>query len=114
MTAFRICLVMIWVVLTGYTILVIANHGLGLFDIFFRDMSPFGWAGQFDLDFLFMLILSSLWVAWRNEYSASGLGLGLVALFGGSLFLSTYLLVLTFSANGNMKEVLIGEKRAGA
>lgn len=114
MTVFRIFLAMMWIAITGYTAVVIANHGLGLFGIFFGDMSTFGWPGQFNLDFLFMLMLSALWVAWRNNFSASGLGLSLIALFGGSLFLATYLLVLTFSSNGNMKQVLIGEKRADA
>ena len=111
MTAFRICLVVIWMVIICYTVAVIVNHGLGLFSVFFGDMNALGWPGQFNLDFLFMLILSALWVAWRNDFSASGLVLCLIALFGGSLFLSTYLFILTFSANGNIKQVLIGEKR---
>jgi len=111
MTAFRVCLVVIWMVVTCYTAVVIANHGLGLLTVFFGDIGGVGWPGQFNLDFLFMLMLSALWVAWRNSFSLVGFGLGLLALFGGSLFLSTYLFILTYSAGGNVKQVLLGEEQ---
>ena len=31
------------------------------------------WFGQFNLDFMGFLILSAIWVAWRNQFSAAGL-----------------------------------------
>ena len=40
---------------------------------------------------------------------ASGLGLGLLALFGGSLFLSAYLLIVSLQAKGNINELLLGK-----
>jgi NADH:ubiquinone oxidoreductase subunit 2 (subunit N) len=110
-TSFRIFLVLIWLGLTGYTIPVVANHGIDLLSVFVRDMVALDWPGQFNLDFLLMLLLSALWVAWRNGFSPSGLALAVAAFLGGSLFLSTYLLILTFTTNGTINQVLVGEKR---
>ncbi len=112
MAVFRLFLVAAWITLTAYTAVVAANHGLGLFPIFFHDIGALNWPGQFDLDFLIMLLFSALWVAWRNGYSALRLGLAVLALVGGSLFLSTYLLILSFTAKGNLRQVLLGEQRA--
>jgi len=112
LTAFRTLLILVWVVLAGYTAIVIANHGIGLLKVFFGDMAAMGWPGQFNLDFMFLLLLSALWVAWRHRFSNAGLLLGVLAIFGGSLFLTTYLLVVTGQAKGDMKEVLLGKSRA--
>ena len=73
MNLFRLFLIAALGVITVYTAVVIANHGLTLFPVFFGDMATMGWAGQFNLDFMFMLALSALWTAWRNGFSASGI-----------------------------------------
>ncbi len=110
MTAFRVLLIAMLAILVGYTGVVIANHGMGLINIFFGDMAAMGWAGQFNLDFMFMLTLSALWVAWRHQFSIAGLLLGLLAFFGGSLFLSTYLLVLSWLTRGDLRQMLVGTR----
>jgi len=97
-----------------YTAVVSANHGWNLLSIFFGDMATMTWPGQFDLDFMFMLLLSGLWVAWRHRFSAAGLVLGIVAVFGGALFLSIYLLVVSLRAKGDMREMLLGESGGGS
>lgn len=112
MAGFRVLLVAIFVTLLAYTGIVIANHGWDLFSIFFGDMAKMEWPGQFNLDFTFMLTLSALWVAWRNAFSALGLALGLFALFGGALFLSAYLLVLSLQTNGDVRMLLLGPGRS--
>ena len=112
MTAFRVLLIAVFAILVGYTGVVIANHGMGLINIFFGDMAAMGWPGQFNLDFMFMLTLSALWVAWRHQFSIAGLLLGLLALFGGSLFLSTYLLALSWLTRGDLKQMLLGTRRS--
>jgi hypothetical protein len=84
---------------------------LGLLPIFFGDMAAMGWPGQFNLDFTGMLTLSALWVGWRHEFSPAGLLLAALAFFGGSLFLTTYLLIVTSRSGGDMKEVLVGKSR---
>jgi hypothetical protein len=112
MTAFRILLAAMFVVLLGYTVIVIEGHGLNLFAVFFGDMAKMGWPGQFNLDFMLMLMLSATWVAWRHRFSPSGLGLGLLAFLGGALFLAVYLLVLSLRTRGDVRTMLLGPSRA--
>ncbi len=112
MTAFRTLLAAIFIFILTYTIVVAWNHGFGLLPIFFGDIANMTWPGQFNLDFLFFLILSALWLAWRHNFSPVGLALGLLGLLGGSLFLSAYLFIASFSANGNIKPLFLGKARA--
>lgn len=111
MGAFRILLLTIFVVIAGYTAIVIANHGMGLLPIFFGDMATMAWPGQFNLDFLCMLLLSGTWVAWRHRFSPAGIMLGLLALFGGAFFLSAYLLVVTVRER-DVRILLLGPGRS--
>jgi hypothetical protein len=112
MTAFRTLLAFFFVAITGYTGVVAWNHGLDLFSVFLGDMARLGWPGQFNLDFTCMLALSGLWVSWRHRFRAAGVLLGLVAFFGGILFLSAYLFVESFRAKGDVASLLLGENRA--
>lgn len=111
MIAFRAFLVTIFVVIAGYTFAVASNHGLNLLPVFFGDMAALNWPGQFNLDFMCMLLLSGLWVGWRHQFSAVGLVLGLVAVFGGALFLSAYLLFASVRVKGDIRALLLGEAR---
>ncbi|MEZ5597125.1 MAG: hypothetical protein R3E84_12140 [Pseudomonadales bacterium] len=110
MNAFKSFLVVLLLVVGAYTAAVIANHGINLFPDFFGDMSELGWPGQFNLDFMFCLMLSALWTAWRNRFSGSGLALALAAFFLGAPFLAAYLLVLLRQTDGDMVKVLIGDR----
>ena len=112
LTAFRALLIALWLVLAGYTTVVVSNHGVGFLKVFFGDIMSMGWPGQFNLDFMFLLLLSALWVSWRHRFSSAGLLLGALAMFGGSLFLAVYLFVVTRQAQGNMTEVMLGKSRA--
>lgn len=111
MKAFRILLLASWTFLAAYTALVIADHGWGLFGVFFGDMRAVGWPGQFNLDFTILLALSALWVAWRHGFSGTGLLLGLTAFVGGALFLTAYLFVASVVAKGDAREMLLGRDR---
>ena len=113
MKAFRILLVALWAILAAYSVIVIGKHGWGLLGVFFGDMPAMGWPGQFNLDFMIMLTLSALWVTWRHEFSGAGLLLGVTAFFGGALFLTAYLFIVSMVAKGDLKEVLLGKARAG-
>lgn len=114
MTGFRILLVAIFVLITAYTLPVIAQHGMGLVPLFFGAIGEMGWQGQFNVDFACFLILSGLWVAWRHNFSTVGLALAPVASLGGATFLSIYLLVVSFQVRGDMAALLLGERRAAA
>jgi len=112
MLGFRILLVLMLLVLIAYTGVVIASHGWNLFPVFFEDMTAMTWPGQFNTDFMGFLILSGLWTAWRHHFSPLGLLLGLIAFFGGIIFLTIYLLVVSGGAKGNAKVLLLGPRRA--
>jgi hypothetical protein len=114
MTAFRILLIIFFIAIIGYTAIVIANHGWNLFPVFFGEMSAKTWPGQFNLDFMCLLTLSGLWVAWRYHFTFFGILLGICAFFGGIMFLSIYLFIVSFIENGNIKAVLLGKIRADA
>jgi hypothetical protein len=111
MTAFRALLIVLWLCIAGYTAVVVSEHGFGLLPIFFGDMTKLAWPGQFNLDFMCMLTLSGLWVAWRHRFSGAGLALGVLAVFGGAFFLSAYLLVISLQARGDVAELLLGPSR---
>jgi len=113
MNGLRLFLVAVLLVLGGYTLVVGSRHGWDLLPIFFGDIAALTWNGQFNMDFLGFLLLSGLWVAWRHHFSAAGTGLGLVAVFGGMLFLATYLLVALAQVKGDTAALLLGPRRAG-
>ena len=107
MLILRIFLVIHLAVLTGYTLVVIQSHGMNLMPVFLGDMAAMAWPGQFNLDFLGFLVLSALWTAWRNGFSALGLALAVVAFFGGMAFLSIYLLILSLGTD-SIRDILLG------
>lgn len=112
MTLFRIFLISFWLVLAIYTIVVIKNHGINLFAVFFGDMSKMAWPGQFNLDFMGFLLLSGFWVLWRHEFTLRGWLLLPLAFFGGVAFLAPYLLILIHKNSGDMKAILMGQRQA--
>ncbi len=112
MTAFRILLMAFFATLLVYTSVVIMNHGGNLLPVFFEDIAKMGWPGQFDLDFMCMLALSGLWVAWRHQFSGIGFLLAVLAFLGGTPFLSVYLLVVSLQTDGDMRAILLGKARA--
>lgn len=111
MTSFRAFLALVFLTIASYTGVVIARHGLGLFAVFFGDMAALAWPGQFNLDFMFMLMSAAIWVAYRHRFRPAGLLLGLSALVGGMFFLSAYLLIESIRAKGDPVTLLLGENR---
>jgi len=114
MTAFRILLVTLTMALGAYTVIVVMEHGLGLFPIFFGDIAAMGWPGQFNADFFCFLTLAGLWLAWRHHFSPGGVVLGLATYVGGAPLVMIYLLIQSFRADGDMRVILLGARRAAA
>jgi len=112
MSAFRALLVAMMAVLTVYTGVVGLRHGWNLLPVFFGDLSSLSWAGQFNLDFMCLLALSGLWLAWRHHFSPAGLLLGLCGFFGGTAVLAPYLLFASVKARGDVRTLLLGPVRA--
>ena len=112
MSAFRGLLLFLFTGVVGYTAVVIADHGLGLFAIFFADIAKLGWPGQFNVDFMSLLTLSGLWLAWRHHFSPAGIALGVLGFFGGAPVLTAYLFLVSLEAKGDVNELLLGKARA--
>ena len=111
MRPFYLFLMVLWGALAFYTGKVIADHGWGLFPIFFGDIARWEWPGQFNLDFSMMLFLSASWTAWRNGFSPTGWILAAVAFVGGAGFLLPYLTYLAWKHGGNTADVLLGANK---
>ncbi|HAI76130.1 MAG TPA: hypothetical protein DCM08_07760 [Microscillaceae bacterium] len=94
----------------GYTALAVQNQGWNLFPFFIGNLAALGWNGQFNLDFSCYLVLSGLWIMWRNQFKATAVAMGLAAMVLGYLLFAPYLLFLIFQAQGNLKTVLIGDR----
>lgn len=112
MAGLRIFLGVFLLALIVYTGVVVARHGPNLLPIFFGDIAAMTWPGQFNFDFFGFLMLSALWTAWRHDFSPLGLGLAVLALFGGMSFLTIYLIVVSLQAKDDVKVVLMGKRRA--
>lgn len=112
MNLFRLFLATCLIIVSVYTTVTIANHGLNFLPIFLADLAAMGWPGQFNLDFYCFLLLAGLWVAWRHHFSAVGIGLGVAMTFLGFPLLATYLLIVSFRTNGDIKSMMLGETRA--
>jgi hypothetical protein len=112
MAMFRVYLVVVLASLTGYTLLVGINHGWNLLPIFFSNIAKMSWSGQFNFDFMTFLGLSGIWVAWRHNFTGSAIALGVVAFFGGMMFLAPYLLWVSAQAGGDAKILVLGKERA--
>lgn len=82
------------IVIVGlYTARIIADYGLlALLPSFFGEMSEMNWQGQFNLDFFMFLLMSGSWIAWRNRFSPSGIGLSIGGVFLGAPYLCLFTL----------------------
>ncbi|MEZ4462482.1 MAG: hypothetical protein R3E66_22710 [bacterium] len=107
MNTLRILLVAMSLAILGYTAVVVMTHGWGLLDVYLTQVQALNWPGQFNVDFSFYLMLSALWVAWRHQFSPTGLALGAVASVGGMAFFGPYVLFLTFKHH-DVRGLLLG------
>ncbi len=96
--------------LVVYTAFAVKNEGCGLFQIFTDNLLALNWSGQFNLDFGCYLLLSGLWIMWRNKFSAGAIGLAVVAMIGGIMVFAPYLLYLVITVKGDLHKVLVGER----
>ncbi|MEX1365995.1 MAG: hypothetical protein AB1Z98_22905 [Nannocystaceae bacterium] len=108
MTSFRALLLAMTACLFLYTGYVGIEYGFNIFPMFIGEIMAGTWQGQFNLDFNCYLVLSGLWVAWRDRFSAGGILFGLVAAVLGMVLFAPYLLWLTFKHDGDMRKLLLG------
>jgi hypothetical protein len=93
-----------------YTIIAIQNDGANFLTRAQEFVTSMTWMGQFALDFQCYLILSALWIAWRNKFSFNSVMIAIIAMILGIIVFAPYLLYLLFKEKGDLKEVLIGKR----
>ncbi|MGF7218017.1 hypothetical protein GGR92_004194 [Spirosoma lacussanchae] len=96
------------VVLLIYSAIAFKNDGSDLLAIFFANIQSLNWNGQFNLDFSCYLVLSGLWIIWRNKFSVTSIVLAVIASIVGIMIFAPYLLYLLIKEKGDLKSVLIG------
>ena len=96
--------------LAGYTIIVVKSEGWSLFQVLAENIVALNWNGQFNLDFSSYLVLSGLWIMWRNRFTTSSVFIALVAMIIGIMAFAPYVLYLLTREQGDLKRVLIGDR----
>lgn len=96
--------------LVVYTFITIQNEGFVVFERAMEFVQSMKWIGQFTLDFSSYLLLSALWIAWRNKFETKFVILAIVAGIIGIMVFSPYLLILLIQENGDLNRVLIGDR----
>jgi hypothetical protein len=91
-----------------YTLIAFNNEGFTLFQIFFSNIISLTWNGQFNLDFSFYLLLSGIWVVWRNNFSPLSYVLALITFVMGIAIFAPYLVYLYITENGNIIRIIVG------
>jgi hypothetical protein len=114
MNLFRLLLISIVAIVGIYTAAVIGEHGVDFLTPFYADIARMGWPGQFNMDFHAFLILGSVWLMWRHNFSLSGIVFGLAIFAGGAPFLCSYLLVVITKDKADIAELLLGKTRVAA
>jgi len=98
------------IVLLIYTALAIINDG-GNFLLRAQEfVFSLKWIGQFTLDFNAYLMLSAIWIAWRNKFSGLSILFALTAMILGIIVFAPYLLYLLSKEKGDLERVLIGNR----
>lgn len=112
MVALRVFLLIWLVLMLAYTGTVIAHVGADFLTPFNAAVARFGWEGQFGLDLLGFLVVTASWITWRQGASAMSLLTALLVVSAGMIGVALYLLIVSMSARGDMKVLLLGRTRA--
>lgn len=96
--------------LIAYTAYVGIHEGWNFLQVALNDVQSLTWRGQFGLDFSSYLVLSGIWIMWRNKFSWSSIGIATVAMIIGIIVFAPYVIYLIVKENYNIKKVLIGEQ----
>ena len=106
----KIILVTQTVGLLIYTLITIQNDGLNFLQKAIEFATSLQWIGQFSVDFSCYLLLSGLWIMWRNEFSTSSIAIAVVCMILGIIVFAPYLLYLLSKEKGDLKKVLVGNR----
>jgi len=93
-----------------YTGFAVKLEGWTLFQVVSNNISDLNWNGQFNLDFSCYLLLSGIWIVWRNKFSGSSFIIAIIAMIIGIIVFAPYMLYLIIKENGDYKKVLLGKQ----
>ncbi len=101
-----------WVVMLLFTTRAISALGVDTAgDVFFEDFAH-PWRGQFNIDLLLHLGLIGGWIAWREKRILTGVPFAALSILLGGVFTLGYVLACTFTSNGNITHLLVGNKHS--
>lgn len=93
-----------------YTAIAVQNDGANFLVRAQEFATSMTWMGQFTLDFQCYLILSALWISWRDQFSLNSIVIAIIAMTLGIIVLAPYLLYLLTKEKGDLKRVIIGNR----
>ncbi len=94
----------------AYTLIVFQNDGFNFLMRAQEFALSMKWMGQFALDFQCYLILSGIWIMWRDRFSGRSILIALMAMTLGILVFAPYILYLITKEKGDLKAVLVGDR----
>jgi hypothetical protein len=110
MTAFRIFLAAVWVVVAAVTVWALGAMGLpAALATFFGDLRH-PWRAQFYADLEAHLLLVGAWMIYRERLRGVGIACALLTLLLGALFSLAYVLAASIRAHGDARVLLLGER----
>ncbi|WP_338763267.1 hypothetical protein WAF17_19275 [Bernardetia sp. ABR2-2B] len=93
-----------------YTAYVGLQDGWIFIEVAITNLTSLTWNGQFTADFSCYLLLSGLWIMWRNKFSISSIFIALFAMVLGIIIFAPYFIWLLYNEKGNLIKVLIGTR----
>lgn len=108
MHLFRLVLLAMTLIIIVFTVMAVSDGGIDLLTPYFQPILAMSWQGQFNVDFACYLVLSGIWMAWRNGFTGGGIALGLLAPPLGILFFAPYLIYLIRQTGGDARKLLLG------
>jgi len=108
MTLLRTFLMFSTVLIFAITIYAVITMGVNWPAVFFGDLIQMDWRSQFNADFLIHLFLLATWICWREGLTLKAYFFGFLSIFMGGMFGFPYLLMATYKAKGDPKQILLG------
>jgi hypothetical protein len=108
MALLRTFLIAATLLIFSVSIYVIVTMGLNWPAVYFGDLLKLDWRSQFNTDLLISLCLFSIWVTWREGFTAKGFLFAFLLMFLGFMFLCPYLLLVTYQSKGDPNILLLG------
>jgi hypothetical protein len=109
MAVLRLFLLLATVAIFLITISAVSTIGINWPEVFFGDLLNADWRSQFNTDFLIHLFLLATWICWREGFTPKGYLFGFLSIVMGGMFGFPYLLIATYKAKGDPKNIMLGE-----